>query len=133
MGQVWKLLNVCSYVLDSYISKRQLHIILCCICIAVEQADDGASLHGLSVGNHHICVLLKMLVSFVIETLMNNTEWTIMLLLQDSNTVSISAKGSDDTLTGSLMDEMKSLLWLNLIILNVYYWETLIILLLYEH
>ena len=32
-------------------------------CIVVEQADDGASLHGLSVGNHHICVLLKMLVS----------------------------------------------------------------------
>ena len=39
-------------------------IIFYCICIAVEQADDGASLHGLSVGNHHICVLLKMLVSF---------------------------------------------------------------------
>ena len=32
--------------------------------IAVEQVDDGASLHGLSVGNHHICVLLKMLVSY---------------------------------------------------------------------
>ena len=34
------------------------------IVIAVEQVDDGASLHGLSVGNHHICVLLKMLVNY---------------------------------------------------------------------
>ena len=37
------------------------------------------------------------------------------LSLPGSDIVSISAKGSDDTLTSSLMDEMKSLLWLDLI------------------
>ena len=73
----------------------------------VEQLDDGASLHGLSVGNHHICVLLKMMVSLAKHV---SDDVLLSLLLQDSNTVNISAKGTDDTLTSSLMDEMKLLL-----------------------
>ncbi|KAL5479765.1 hypothetical protein EMCRGX_G023338 [Ephydatia muelleri] len=57
--------------------------------VVLEKIENSASLHGTSVANHHVCLLVKS---------------------TGDGSLSINAKGGDATLVSNLLDEVKAFL-----------------------
>ncbi|UYV70621.1 AP3D1 [Cordylochernes scorpioides] len=73
----------------------------------VEQVGLSASLYSRSIQDHHLCLLLKLLVS---SSGPCPAQRTIPLCAQSSNRISVDAKGSNSQLLSSIMDEVRQIL-----------------------
>ena len=75
--------------------------------VVLEKIENSASLHGTSVANHHVCLLVKSAVSYTSFQLINDL---LLWLFQGDGSLSINAKGGDATLVSNLLDEVKAFL-----------------------
>ena len=78
--------------------------------MVLEQFENSASLHGSSVANHHVCLLVKSSVSLLF------IRWWYVYIgllgppVQGDGSLAVNAKCSDATLISNLLDEVKALL-----------------------
>lgn len=102
----------------------------------VEQSNDSSSLYGCSIAGHHICLLVKSQVClhffspsylpsilpplfFSLSSLFPPLPLPPLSLSQGDTQIGVSVKGSDNRLVSSLMDELKTVVWVSRVWIGV--------------